>query len=646
MLTSAQAVAQPTDLPPVGRSQFDYLVGANPVPFPYSKLVAHIEKQLAPIEGLSPVKITLIPLGRSLQRAASAPDFFRFPRVVLAVDGAAKAGSMPLKDRLFIGYNEKAAVLEVISYNEQAGRFEFQVVRDYRQGAEPKVSYARREICLACHQNHAPIFARPLWDETPANPAIAERLKAEGRDFYGVKLSGSDVAYFIDIAAARANLFPVWQDIWRNGCGSGVEGDACRRELFIAALRYGLSGVLPDEAELRSLAHMLDTRWNQAWPKGLAIPNSNIPNRDPLAFVADDSEAPKSTGLAPQLAALARVPARFEPLSARPPLEVWQQPDKARLIVGIAGLIESADLKALDQGLHVEQAAAQQIKFDCDFTRKEAARRVVFACAGKGAKLAGAWQLNGGKVSGRVDEIALPNSVLPAAIEMADGIAGKGTARFTLRREGLHARLADGRSLAQLDFALSASGKGTALLTLRDDFAPVGAQVNQLPVAAGAFHARNSMLPLLSALHIRYPVTPAVKLPPPQVQPQAPAASRPGIQASFERFCGQCHDTGERFPPNFMHGESTDVAKRLDHCAERIFYRLSMWQLDESKRGKTPMPPELELQQHGFNVASWTRAPELAALRRHAEQRVAARQNPQRVLSQTFESLPACLPAQ
>ena len=52
-----------------------------------------------------------------------------------------------------------------------------------RQGKTPQVFYARRSLCLACHQNAAPIFARPLWDETPANPAIAARLKADAARF-------------------------------------------------------------------------------------------------------------------------------------------------------------------------------------------------------------------------------------------------------------------------------------------------------------------------------------------------------------------------------------------------------------------------------------------------------------------------------
>ncbi len=144
------------DLPPTGRSAFDLLVleradGAAryDIPYPFAALVDKIEAHLQPTsEVQTPLKRVLVPLGRSLQRAAAAPDFYRYPRVVVAADTepAASSGrhSLLLKDRLFIGYQEKARVLEVISYNEQAARFEFQLVRDYGPGGrEAGVSVER-----------------------------------------------------------------------------------------------------------------------------------------------------------------------------------------------------------------------------------------------------------------------------------------------------------------------------------------------------------------------------------------------------------------------------------------------------------------------------------------------------------------------
>ena len=313
------------DLPPVGHSRFDQLIGNAPVPYPFSRLVTIINRQMQPDPGgLSPLKITLIPLGRSLQRDAGAPDFFRFPRVVAAADGNNRPGIAPLKDRLFLGYHEKGNVLEVISYNDAAGRFEFQVVRDYQAGKTPQIYYARRSLCMACHQNIAPIFARPLWDETPANPAIAEHLKKTRRDFYGVKLTGTDIAYFIDASTDRANLFSVWQTLWQQGCGQGDAGDQCRIQALAAALDYARSKKRPADNALPAL----DRNWTTQWPQGLNIPNPDLPNRNPLAKLQHASN---------------------DPLLLRPPLTTWHVPDKTAFIVGLADMLDANAVKQLGQ---------------------------------------------------------------------------------------------------------------------------------------------------------------------------------------------------------------------------------------------------------------------------------------------------------
>ena len=170
-------------------------------------------------------KAVLIPLGRSLQRNSAAPDFFAYPRAVVAVDAEpAGTGDPYLKDRLYLGYQEKANLLEVISYNEDAGRFEFQVVTDYRAGGTPRVMYANRTLCVACHQNAAPIFSRAVWDETNANPRVAALLASQRKDFHGIPVDrGVDVPNAIDDAALRANRFAVQQLLWKDGCGGNDE---------------------------------------------------------------------------------------------------------------------------------------------------------------------------------------------------------------------------------------------------------------------------------------------------------------------------------------------------------------------------------------------------------------------------------------
>ena len=115
---------------------------SHDVPFPFSSLVQLIGDRIDPENGVSRAKRVLMPLNRSLQRHAPKPDFFKYPRAVLAVDTepafSPESAGMLLKDRLYVGYQEKANTLEVISYNEAAGRFEFQVVKDYRAEAHGK----------------------------------------------------------------------------------------------------------------------------------------------------------------------------------------------------------------------------------------------------------------------------------------------------------------------------------------------------------------------------------------------------------------------------------------------------------------------------------------------------------------------------
>src|ERR1700682_6407133 len=95
------------DLPPTGQSLFDRLL-PDPVPFPLTELVARIETRLG-----AKFDRVLIPLGRSLQRSAGAPEFFRYPRAVLAMTAEPAPGAgIYAKDRLFLGYQEKASIIE------------------------------------------------------------------------------------------------------------------------------------------------------------------------------------------------------------------------------------------------------------------------------------------------------------------------------------------------------------------------------------------------------------------------------------------------------------------------------------------------------------------------------------------------------
>lgn len=665
-------------LPPAGRSLFDHLT-AGKVPFPFPALLTEIEARLGRRSGEpSPLKAVLIPLGRSLQRNAAAPEFFRYPRVVVAVDTEAAPGAprpeMLLKDRLYLGYHEKAEILEVISYNEAAGRFEFQLVLDYRPGSAARVVYANRAVCTACHQGGGPLFARPLWDETNANPEIARLLAAEGRDFYGLPVAvGVDVPNAIDAATDRANRIAVDQLLWREGCGSGETEWAirCRAAAFTAALQRRLSGGLHHgESAERFRKDFLDTAhrsWERRWPRGLAVPDPDILNRNPLVashemsaaavslpMALDPTEARRLGGLVQS----SHVPALFEPLNPRPPLEVWTvdggaEKGPVRLVFGLADLLTTEDARRLDAALFTRGsrpgALRERQTMPCEVTvqpRGASGERVKFRCSG----LEGRVYLEGDQVTGgtieRLDAAGGPLRDLEVAsapprvgnpgLEMAVPGGTEGVQRdleiaVVQKLSGLHARRADGQAVERIQLSWR-EGSGEATVVFLADFDPAVMAVQEIAArtAAGQLDAFSSRpfrrTALLGALFAELGMEPNLccevsSLPPPVLESGGTAGPddfpEPAVKALYQ-YCGRCHATPEVSPPNFLHGDVETVRAHLSQCAERIFYRLEIWNLPESARPKTPMPPLQSLPSLGLEAETWPTAPDLALLRQHA----------------------------
>ena len=173
----------------------------------------------------------------------------------------------------------------------------------------------------------APIFSRQQWDETNANPRIAARLVSEKsgqtrEQVYGVTIRrGVDLPNAIDDSTDRANLLAVVNRIWRDACDS-----ACRSDALQAALQYRLSQEQGFEAA-PAFAASLAQRFAARWPSGLAIPNPDLPNRDPLAFADDQSAANRID-----------VGAAFEALAPRAPIEIWTGDDALLVPRFVAGL--------------------------------------------------------------------------------------------------------------------------------------------------------------------------------------------------------------------------------------------------------------------------------------------------------------------
>lgn len=353
------------DLPPSGRSLFDHMTSrtigghvVQRVPYPFQALLAEIERHAGTDAlGRPGIAAVLIPLGRSLQRNASPGHYFEHPRVVVAVSGEPRDRSAPLllKDRLFVGFQDAAGIIEVISYNESAGRFEFQVVTDYRPGGTPRVFYARRAICTACHHAAGPIFSRPSWDETNANPAVARALSAHAGSFHGVAVArGVDLPNSIDDAVARANRLAMLQTLWRDTCEQASppsDAIACRQAVLVAALRLRLGdvSVSAGSAESRDPSlRALMLAWKDQWPTGLPEPDPNIPNRDPFFGQAQQLSHATATPWGAE-----EITPAIDPMAPRPPVALWRA-DRAgldRLVRTLASMFADADIVALSHRL-------------------------------------------------------------------------------------------------------------------------------------------------------------------------------------------------------------------------------------------------------------------------------------------------------
>jgi hypothetical protein len=287
------------NLPATGRSLFDILTTVQTpdgprlkVPFPFDdlrsliKARAHLSKRH--------IAETLLPIGRSLQRAAAAPDFFASPRVVLGVIGAPinfpKATTLQLKDRLYLGYQPKAETLEVISFNEEAGRFEFQVVENYAPGKEPREVQSQRSLCLSCHRGGGPIFSDPPWSETPANPEIAARLSmAKGPpppnpDSITARQQSVEKLHRSVGAAIRLLHASAY---WAGVCTAPNTARHCKTTLLSTVLEHRLSGRRSfgqgDLQGRRETENFLEKSQRFSWPNGFEIASPFIEDVDPLS---------------------------------------------------------------------------------------------------------------------------------------------------------------------------------------------------------------------------------------------------------------------------------------------------------------------------------------------------------------------------
>ncbi len=631
MAGASAATSQPAP------SLFRSLLGpSQQVPFPLPSLLSLIGSRLAAdsarFDGLP---LVLIPLGRSLQRHAAGVDgYFRYPRVVVAVTGEPRDTAAPLlRDRLYLGYHEKAGVLEVISYNPGLGRFEFELVDDYRAGGSPRLRAGNRSLCLACHQNAAPMFARQSWDETSASRSIAGLLALTGRDYYGLSWRrGVDVAEAIDDATHRANLLSVAQRVWQQGCGGGAAGRACRARLWWLALQSRLSGWAPADDELRQPAlSPLRDAWLRHWPEGIEVPNPDIPNRLPFASLAPGALTDLDTRA---LRRAADVSEAFDPLALREPLARWRLDEPgalARVVDALAGFVSPVELDALAAASRRADGGRQRdMLLDCRW--RERAQSSELRCAGGGGVQAF------GRLSGRrlrIDRLVL------AAGRVRYGLEFEGRDRH-FDGHGAVARDFDGSALVGIERA----GEQLRLLWL-DDLAPLREAVAEAArgdgddggFGDGPLERRRLLAPLLARFGLPAPPEP-VALPALAGHAAGVVPSEPAEDGllPFYRHCAACHESGDAFPPDFLGGSRERVSQRVEACAPRMLRRLAMWQVAAGRRGKTPMPPPASVQAAGFAASE-----DLVRMRDFLEARLrAVGQAPERIAAMDYADLPAC----
>lgn len=286
---------QSPSAPARGRSQFDDLIAGigGKVPFPIKKL-----RDVFTATYRLRAQTAFFAYSRSLQQEFVSPAQ---PRIVLAITGGGHDTTFDKELRfpdipMFVAYSEKAAQLEVISYNDQLARYEFQIVSGYAPGATPTVSYANRKLCAQCHQGETPLFPRQtngnLWEETNAGgSAFAAMKKAIGAASYkGLKLSlaSFNSMLVVDDAAARGADHQVARNLLA-ACGAAEAGAACRRALIADRLVRSFASFTKTEAmsglEFRdtpTYQQTLRTIVDDAvGAKGLPTPTSRLAPRDP-----------------------------------------------------------------------------------------------------------------------------------------------------------------------------------------------------------------------------------------------------------------------------------------------------------------------------------------------------------------------------
>ena len=380
-----------TDLPPEGtRSLFDHLIVQNGgiVPYPYSKLISLLKDQNP--NAAEPISL-LIPNGRSLLKGQADNAH---PRIVSTADfettnSATTFGFAP-RGQLFLGFVENANEIEVVSYNEAAGRFEFQLVQNYCEDCPAKIVYARRAICSTCHQGGTPIFSQRPWNETNGQPETGNAIalaRGNREPYQTVPIQQPlSMPERFDQLTDVGNFFYATQRLWLDGCGE--QGNECRRKMLSLAFEYldnagSFNPNSPEANELKKLQAVAFTPDSiperkekegkvppvpiglQGTPKprpGIVVPESDLANRDPIGeklgikgwfrslFTRDIKfgEGARDNEDLSEFEKLPPLRKHLDPLTIRAPKQILY-PNDVDGVYGLASFFTESDLKNLGE---------------------------------------------------------------------------------------------------------------------------------------------------------------------------------------------------------------------------------------------------------------------------------------------------------
>jgi len=639
----------------VGQSRFDELflheAGKYRIPYPFERLIEVLESRLD--NGDQPaVRKVFVPIGRSLQRDTPAPDYFHFPRMVIALEGepvtADKQAGQVMEYRLFIAHQPKTETLEVISYNDAAGRFEFQVVENYGTDKTPRVRPANRVMCMSCHHNAAPIFATTPWRETSFNVEVATKLVAAlPRQFSSLIGVVTLDAGVIDVLAERANYLSAAQAIWKQGCDTL----ACRAAMLRAALQYRLSGESSFDSTAasyrREYVDELTHNWTQNWPRGLALPGSRLSDRNP--FVTDTPTI------------------KDDPLMPRPAQATWRQVDSILadgITYRLAGFFTQADIQRIDRHLiksaKSSSLATYHYRADCSATPNDA-NSYILNCGNNATveSLQASFEieiLQDTIISLRFSSLKIPrdsNLLQPDIIELAQ-FPGKLEARLGNHQDGLSLRLASGDRIDSMTIHWDESPTGQSRLeiTVSAEFEIIDQALVKLlgrhqtghanSLRQGAFRRKQVLQELMQELSMDSLEWLEMGHNAPRTDSIAHTRLEGGL-ALLEPYCGHCHGGETSHPPGFL--SSGTPQNRVLQCAPRILRRLQAWQKN-SQFPRSPMPPPASIGFSGVSAVDWPLSDHYRTLVTSLENLVIDQRGMQQLSDwrQTdYASLPACL---